>query len=321
MAFRQCLIAGMLLCFATEAVSAPIVVSFFGEEGTVGHEAILVNPETQAAGPAFWDDLPLILPFTGPTSSTRYTGDHPANAGGVVTGGAYTRLDGTGAVSIVPTGTSTPYGPGSLPNANITIDGAGAHLPTAAHTGALPSDLNLPGGVSLPSDTVIHSDFDNLVVDFNDAASYYYDSTTGHEHRIYRGGNWVFSYEDPMASGVFQPLAAYTDVEVALDIDFATLEVFSTWEATPVAIPGVNVLLPATGTSMGNAIDTTGFLLNETPDFAGLYGVFDGEFDLAFDIDNATSVPEPSSLALLGLCAFGFGRYRYRRRRQSISDE
>lgn len=294
-----------------DAAGGAVVVSLSGPTGTIGHQAVRVNqattPATDALG-VHHNSQPVLAPFMSPTGVGGRFANHPGVSPNEPFG-IYAALDGAGAFSFSPTGTVR-----GLPSGTGSFGAPGMLLPTAAHTGVLPSDLALPGG-TIAAGSTIYSDFAGLRVNLDSAADYWFDTAAGLEHRTYRGGTWSFFYQQ---GGSFIKFAEYVDVVELFQINWAagTANIF--WTAT--AIPVSDVILPASGTAFGAAVvNVAGFLDNElVSPFVSFYGQFPGQLNIAFDVENARAVPEPASAALMMIGIGLLGVRRCGRMRTSL---
>lgn len=265
--------------------------------GLIAHEAIRVSNDnfTNSVG---YNTKPVLAPFRAADGTGGRYAVHP-DASLVNLDFSYMALDGAGAFAFNQTGTTSfsgfPYAYGTG-----TFSAPGTGLPLAAQTGQLSSALALPNGLTLAAGTTLYSDLAGFHADYNDPDSYWYDSTTHIEHRTYRGGKWAFFYEDPAAAGTYRTLAEYHDIDFAWQINFRTGVLTNSWTGTPIAVNGLILPASVSGYGLTSPLNTSGVLSNElTSPFTGFYGKFRDTFNIAFDVDNAQVVPEPSSLFLL----------------------
>lgn len=281
---------------APTAALAQVNVAMYGPNGTIGHGAIRVSTGTfSGTYGTYYNAQPILTPFMNSSGVGGRYATHPV--GGLAV--AYSRITGAGAFEFVPDGTFH----GALPRGTGVFSAPGTHLPTAAHSGTLPSTVNLPNGTVIPAGTQILSDFAGLEMDYNNAADYWMSTGPNIEHRVYRNGTWGFYYDQ--GGGSFVQFAGYTNVTVQMTVNWGTGVVDANWSGTPTAVNGI--LLPATGTaSSSDPVDSDGILNNEmVSPIEGLYGRFPGGLTFSFDVQGATHVPEPGSLALLlaAVCA------------------
>jgi hypothetical protein len=244
---------------------------------------------------------PDILPFmSSATNAARYGGNHPLNllGGGTIIAGIFTMLDGAGTTGLTTVAGSTSAFGGSFGNFSIQTYSTGARLPTAGATGVLGSTLSLPNGLSLSAGTQVFADYYSYVLDYDDPASYWYDSTSELQHQVYQGGFMDFYYKDNLDQ--FHLFARYEDAVVSATVDYVNNVDAWDWTGNNVAVD--NVLLP-TGISFSNniALNNSGVILTEldTSPYVGFFSSRTRSFTASFDTDNATLVPEPSSLVLL----------------------
>ena len=290
---------------AKPSAASPISVSFQAPAngGLVAHEAIRVSTDT-FTNTVGYNSKPVLAPFQAADGTGGRYAVHP-DATLVNLDFSYMALDGAGAFAFNQTGTTSfsgfpyPYGSG-------TFSAPGTGLPLAAHTGQLSSALALPNGLNLAAGTTLYSDLAGFHADYNDPASYWYDNATHIEHRTYKGGTWAFFYEDPASAGTYRTLAEYHNVVFDWQINFRTGVLTNSWTGTPVAVNGLILPTSVSGYGLTSPINTTGVLSNElTSPFTGFYGTFRDTFNIAFDVDNAQVVPEPSSLALVAIAMAG----------------
>jgi hypothetical protein len=286
------------------STAGPITVSFTAplNGGLVAHEAIRVSSDT-FTNTIGYNSKPVLAPFLAADGVGGRYAVHP-DAAAVNLDFSYMALDGAGAFTFNQSGTTLfsgfpiPYGAGAF-------SAAGSGLPLAAHTGQLSTALVLPNGLTLAAGTTLYSDLAGFHADFNDPASYWYDSGSHIEHRTYTGGKWAFFYEDPDSPGSYQKLAEYHDVVFDWEINFLAGTLSNTWTGIPVAVDGLILPASVSGYGLTSPINTTGILSNElTSPFTGFYGRFRDTYNITFDVDNAkvvSAVPEPASLALFAV--------------------
>lgn len=256
-----------------------------------------------------------LLPFTSPsTGATRYTGNNPVNllGSGNVLAGVYTRMGGVGTASVSTiTGTTSAFG-SSFNNYSVQTYASGSRLPVAGATGTLSAALSLPNGTVLSAGTSVYAELSSYVMDYNNPASFWYDSTTHLTHQVYENGTMDFYYRD--GGGLYHPFASYTNSSLDMSANYISNTNTAQWSGTSTAVG--NVLLPATvnfsnflGILRNNGVITSE--LNSAP-YVGFFGTFDTAFTANFDEGNALMVPEPSRAMLMMLGLLGLMQRRRR---------
>ena len=145
-------------------------------------------------------------------------------------------------------------------------------------------------GVTSTNANAVHLSMNGFFMDTGAASDFYFDSGTGIEHRIYRGGNLGFFEE--MNPTTFTKVLAYQDVALHFTIDYLNSTIgVELLSATPNGGGGLPTLaLTQLSSSSFDPVIVSG---NTTAGPFGRYAA--DELELTF-----SSVPEPSR-ALLGL--------------------
>lgn len=145
-------------------------------------------------------------------------------------------------------------------------------------------------GVTSTNANAVHLGMSGFFMDTGAASDFYFDTGTGIEHRIYRGGNLGFFEE--MNPSTFTKVLAYQDVVLHFTIDYLNSTIgVDLLSATPNGGGGLPTLaLTQLSSSSFDPVIVSG---STTAGPFGLYAA--DELELTF-----SSVPEPSR-ALLGL--------------------
>lgn len=257
---------------------------------------------------ATMDSRPDILPFTGPgLGAVRYTGNSPVNVyyGTNLVAGHATRISGVGtAIATASGGTTSVFG-SPLTNYSLTMDPSGSHLPTAGLVGQLAGALSLPNGFTLASGATIYADFYNFVLDYNKPSDYWFDNTTGLMHQVYEGGSIDFYYNN---GGSYERFASYIGCSLNNTVNYQANTTATQFNiGTGVPVGNVIVPLSITSTNIFGAVQTTGIIpaqLAVSP-YIGLFGRYTTAWNVAFNGDAATIVPEASSVLIVGTCLLG----------------
>jgi hypothetical protein len=309
-------LALLLVAAVTAALNVPpsasaVTVTF--NYSYVGHGAI--SSWDGNFQNATMNTRPDILPFVSPdTGAIRYGGNHPVNLvapAATRVAGVYTLLDGVGTSQALTSGGTTSAFGSNRTNYSLTSHASGSRLPVAGATGTLSAPLTLPNSIILGAGTEVFADFYSYSMDYNNPASYWYDSTTMLQHQVYTGGTMDFYYKDGL--GDFHLFASYENSSVHALVDYINALDNWTWSGSSVAVD--DVLLPASvtfGTSV--AVGISGVLPAElaTNPYVGFFDIRTRSMTVNFDTLNAVLVPEPSRALLLlgGLLATGARRRR-----------
>ncbi len=303
-------------CLASSpAAHAEVIVNFTTTNGWIYHGGQRVNGNSLPGqfGPiaTHFNQQPVKAPFLSPTGEGGRYASHPFYA--VNATWFYSRLDGAGTFQFSQTGTVPVLSP-ARPQGNGSFGAMGSQLPTAGMTGILPSALALPTGLTLPQGTLLYADFSGLTADFDNPAQWWYDAASQTQHQVYSGGQWAFYFDN--GAGGFDVLAEYEDVTLAAEFRLGAGTAQYTWTATPVVTN--DLILPLTAGFMGGSalIPISGVINEElVSPTVGFFSSAGQSLTFAFDVDNATAVPEASTVTLLGTAWAAMYTLAWRRRR------
>lgn len=174
-------------------------------------------------------------------------------------------------------------------------------------------------GVTSDDSNPVWLSISGLVMDTGSATDYWFDTTTNVEHRIYRGGSFLF-YEQTGAS-VYEEIFGFNNVVLGIDIDWTAvfanaadqiaLNVVSadSWTGPGGTLPLVTIDMNASYGS--DPIKASGLTAE------GAYGVWEVSGNTwTFESIETGSVPIPSTIALL-LAPLMLTRFRMRDRASS----
>ncbi len=196
-------------------------------------------------------------------------------------------------------GTAGPYTRLTTPDAFNFV--TGGELPLGTNLPAQPFGATAPAphGLDVLGITgTLHLGIAGLVVDYLNPADLFF-SDPFHETRFYRNGHSAVFEET--APGVFNVVAEYTGLVARIDIDYTTGNIATTVSGTRSA--GTPSYFPQfwTGTSF-DPVDNAG-----VTDPGGPYGRFSTSLSMEVDT-TSNSIPEPGTLALVGLGLAALGR-------------
>lgn len=265
---RKLILSTVLLAVSSLPVQAA-VISFFGD-GTI-------SPPSGLIGHGAVNENPIYNQFGTPIT-------HPYDA---QLANVYTELSSVDAFDFT-TGDDIGHNGGS---------GFAASTPAGHGLAAL--------GVTTDDSNPVWLSISSLVMDTNSSTDYWFDTSANIEHRIYRGGSFLF-YEET-GPGNYNEIFGFNNVVLGIDIDwtqvFASaadqimLTVLSadSWAGPNANLPLVSVAMEASYSS--NPIKASGSTAE------GQFGVWEVSGNTwTFDASStASSVPVPSTLMLIGM--------------------
>ncbi len=306
-ALLAALAGGMELTFeptgGNEVAHGAIVSSSDAESFTDGEIlAPFMSPEP---GAERWSDFPITVNESGRT--------HP------LVDVWFTRLDGAEVAQRL-----RPAGSHSLGGFNwsaFDLGGPGPEPTDAALSELLTADWVLPGE-TIPAGTTIFADYQDLQVDHENEANYYYDNNTKIHHSNMQGGTFRLFRE--VSPGVIETIAAWDSVELNTETDYSNFTARGTevltgnWTGVPSAAGRWQIDATATASADSVLIDQLDVLRPELQsenggDVIGLMGrgsiyTYDFSFDTAGAVETlatrllaTTEEDEDGGINLIGV--------------------